>query len=181
MKKYLPDGSSEYCVCGHSAKDHEIRHVEGISTTYRDEEGGRRVTICKDWHGYRVFCWGKNTGGINCMNETEKRLAQKEVLEEHDGVFYPTGDPLLEYTVVCMCDQFRPYKRNDGKEPAYTCSLCDSIIKSAECPFICEYTTICSRCYEEDKCWKRLKRSHEFMREGYNQWEALKKATDELR
>ena len=25
-----------------------------------------------------------------------------------------------------------------------------------------------------------MKRSYEFMREGYDQWEALKKATDEL-
>jgi hypothetical protein len=59
MTKYLPNGSSEHCVCGHSAKDHEIRHVEGISTSYREEEDGRQVTICKDWGGSRVFCWGK--------------------------------------------------------------------------------------------------------------------------
>jgi hypothetical protein len=49
-----------------------------------------------------------------------------------------------------------------------------------ECPFIDEYTKLCSRCYEKDKCWKIMKRSYEFMREGYDQWEALKKATDEL-
>ena len=59
------------------------------------------------------------------MSESGKRLAQKEVLEEYDCVFYPNGDPLLEYAVVCRCDQFRPYKRNDDKEPTYTCCICD--------------------------------------------------------
>jgi len=47
MTNYLPDGSSEYCVCGHSAKDHQIRHVEGKNTFERYEEDGRQVTICK--------------------------------------------------------------------------------------------------------------------------------------
>jgi uncharacterized metal-binding protein YceD (DUF177 family) len=54
-------------------------------------------------------------------------------------------------------------------------------MESAACPFICEHTTICGRCYEKNKVWKRLKLSHEFMREGYSEWEALKKPTDEIK
>jgi hypothetical protein len=168
MKHYLPDGSSEYCLCGHSAKDHQIRHVESISTSYRYEEGegsgSHRVTIYKDLKGLMVFCWGQNIGGINCMSEGEKGLAQRVVLIKQDGIFFPSSDPYLHNTVKCQCKQFRPYKRNDGKEPTYRCSICGSITKAGQFSFINDRLTICSHCYYKDECWKHLKAAYKFIR-----------------
>ena len=43
------------------------------------------------------------------MTESEKRSAQKV-------------DPFLYNIIACMCEQFRPHKRKDGKEPTYSCS-----------------------------------------------------------
>jgi hypothetical protein len=139
MKHYLPDGSSEYCLCGHNAKDHQIRHVESISTSYcyEEKEGSShlcRMSTYKVLKGPMVFCWGQNIGGINCMSESEKRIAQKVVLIKQEGMFFASGDPYLHNIIKCHCKQFRRYKRNDGKEPTYLCSSCGSLTKAGIMP-----------------------------------------------
>ena len=123
--------------CGHSVKDHQIIHVEGVRTSYRyeeDEKGEgsshRKVSTYKILQGPMVFCGGQNIGGINCTSESEKRLAQKVVLIKQNGIFFPSGDPYLHNIVKRQCKQFRPYKRNDGKEPTYRCSSCSKSYQS---------------------------------------------------
>lgn len=101
------------------------------------------------------------------MTESEKRSAQKV-------------DPFLYNIIECMCEQFRPHKRKDGKELTYSCSSCDRITKSGQFPYITEDFTICSRCCEEDKAWKVLSEKAKLMSEGYSEEEALKKAIDEF-
>jgi hypothetical protein len=59
------------------------------------------------------------------MTESEKRSAQKV-------------DPFLYNIIECMCEQFRPHKRKDGKEHTYSCSSCDRITKSGQFPYITE-------------------------------------------
>jgi prophage maintenance system killer protein len=55
------------------------------------------------------------------MTESEKRSTQKV-------------DPFLYNIIECMCEQFRPHKRKDGKEPTYSCSSCDRIKNQANYP-----------------------------------------------
>jgi hypothetical protein len=64
LTKYLHDGSSEYCVCGHNVKDHETRYWEAARNIHFEEGYGWRGEIHK---GFTVICWGKNTGGVNCI------------------------------------------------------------------------------------------------------------------
>jgi hypothetical protein len=44
MTNYLSECSSEYCVCGHSAKDHEIIDIEGVARPITFEQVGDELT-----------------------------------------------------------------------------------------------------------------------------------------
>jgi hypothetical protein len=73
------------------------------------------------------------------MTESEKRSAQKV-------------DPFLYNIIECMCEQFRPHKRKDGKEPTYSCSSCDRIKNQANSPTLQKILLYAAAAVKKIKC-----------------------------